>query len=203
MNEKLLFRSCLPGYLLERSSFRAQLVIPTDLRNFLVHSCHDLPASGGHLAFKATFEKIRDRGWLPTMSKDVAKHIKCCSSCQHRRTTHRPPKLPVGHRPVSRPFQFVAIDLVMYKSSSHNSKYVMSVIDYLTLFLVSVAISDKKSATIARVLVKRVCTVFSAPENFHIDLGCEFENELVKKLQSVFGFNTTRTSAYRPKSNSA
>ena len=136
------------------------------------------------------------------MSKDVAKHIQCCSSCQHRKTLHRPPKLPVGHRPVSRPFQGVAIDLVEYKSSSNNSKYVISVIDHLTRILVLVAINDKSAATIARVLVERVFSVFSVPETLISDLGCEFENELVIESQSVFGFKKTRTSAYRPQGNS-
>ena len=51
LNEKILFRSHLPGYLRKRSSFRDQLVAPTALRKLIVHSCHDLPASGGHLAF--------------------------------------------------------------------------------------------------------------------------------------------------------
>ena len=78
----------------------------------------------------------------------------------------------------------------------------MSVIDHLTPFLVSVAIIDKTAATTARILVERVFSVFSAPENLHIDLGCQLENELVKELQSVFGFNKTRTSAYRPQGKS-
>ena len=89
------------------------------------------------LLFKATFDKIRDRYWWRTMWRDVAKHMKCCSSCQHRKTSHRAPKLRVGHRPVSRPFQHVAVNLVEYKSSLNNSKCVMSVIDHLTWFLVA------------------------------------------------------------------
>ena len=113
------------------------------------------------------------------MSKDVAKHVKCCSSCQHRKTSHRAPNLPVGHRPVARPFQCVAIDFVEYKSSSNNSKYVTSVIDHLTRFLVLVAISDKSAATTAGVLVERVLSVFSAPETLNSDMAAEFENELV------------------------
>ena len=78
----------------------------------------------------------------------------------------------------------------------------MSVIDHLTRFLVLVAISDKSAAAIARVLVEHVFSVFSAPETLHTDLGCEFENELVKEMQSVFGFKNTHTSAYRPQGNS-
>jgi len=44
--------------------------------------------------------------------------------------------------------------------------------------------------------------VFSPPETLHSDQGTEFENELVKELQAVFGFRKTRTSAYRPQGNS-
>ena len=56
----------------------------------------------------------------------------------------------------------MAIDLVAYKSSSNNSKYVMSVIDHLARFLVLVAISDKSAATVARVLVERVSPFLSS-----------------------------------------
>ena len=94
LNENALFRN-----LRKRGSFRDRLILPTTtLRKLVVHSCHDLPASGGHLAFKATLDKIRDRHWWRTISEDVANHNKCCSSCQHRKTSHRCPKLPVGHR---------------------------------------------------------------------------------------------------------
>lgn len=78
----------------------------------------------------------------------------------------------------------------------------MSVIDHLTRFLVLVPLRDKKATTIARALVERVFSVFSPPETLHSDEGTEFENELAKELQSVFGFKKTRTSAYRPQSNS-
>ena len=45
-------------------------------------------------------------------------------------------------------------------------------------------------------------SVFSAPETLHWDLGSEFENEVVKDLQSVFGFKKTRMLACRPQGNS-
>ena len=64
----------------------------------------------------------------------------------------------------------------------------MSVVDYLTRFLVLVAISDKSTAIIARVLTERVFSVSSAPKTLDSDIGADFENELLKELQSVFGF---------------
>ena len=105
LHENTLFRSYLPGYLRKRSTFRDQLVVPSALRTLVLKACHDSPASRGHLAFKATFDKIRDRYWWPTVGKDVQTHCQECVACQHRKTSHRTPKLPVGHRPISRPFQ--------------------------------------------------------------------------------------------------
>ena len=77
-----------------------------------------------------------------------------------------------------------------------------SQINHLTRFLVSVAISDKSAATLARVLVERVFSVFSDPKTLHSDQGGEFENEPVKELQPMLGFKKTRTSSYRPRGNS-
>ena len=56
LDANVLFRPHLPGYLRKRSSFRDQLIVPTTLRKLIIHSCHDLPASGGHLAFEVTFD---------------------------------------------------------------------------------------------------------------------------------------------------
>ena len=63
----------------------------------------------------------------------------------------------------------------------------MSVIGHLTRFLVLGAISDESAATIARVLVERVFSVVSAPETLHSELGCEFENELLKNCNPYLG----------------
>ena len=91
---------------------------------------------GIFLAFKATFDIIRHRFWWPTMSTDIHTHIEACLSCQHSTSSHRPPKLPVGHRPVTRAFQCVAVDLVEYKSLSQGNRFILSVIDHFTRFVV-------------------------------------------------------------------
>ena len=44
--------------------------------------------------------------------------------------------------------------------------------------------------------------MFGPSETLHNDQGKEFENELVKELQSVFGYKKTRTAAFRPQGNS-
>ena len=202
LHEGLLCRSYRPGHLRRRGDFRDQLVVPVSLRKLVINACHDLPSSGGHLAFKATFDKVRDRYWWPTVHTDVQHHVNSCLSCQHRKTSHRPPKLPTGHRPVERSFQCVAVDLVEYKTLSEGNRFILSVIDHLTRFVILIAIKNKEATTVVRNLVDRVFSVFGPPETLHSDQGTEFENQLVKELQSVFGYKKTRTAAYRPQGNS-
>ena len=51
-------------------------------------------------------------------------------------------------------------------------------------------------------MIERVISVFGPPETLHSDQGKEFETELVKELQSVFGYKKTPTAAFRPQGNS-
>ena len=61
----------------------------------------DLPASGGHLALKATFDRVRDRYWWPTMQDAIESYCTSRDACQRWKTPHRRPPLPTGHVPVS------------------------------------------------------------------------------------------------------
>ena len=155
MVDGVLYRSYLPGHLRKRISFRDQLVVPSVLRSLIMQACR-LPASGGHLAFKATFDGVRDRYWWPTMQRDIQSYCNSCDACQRRKTPHRRPLLPTGNIPVDRPFQRVAIDLVEYKTVSQGCKYVLSVINHLIRFVIFDAIPNKEATTIARTLVDRV-----------------------------------------------
>ena len=58
-----LYRSYLPDHLREISTFRDQLVIPSACMPMVLHACHDHAMSGGHLAYKHMFDKVRDRFW--------------------------------------------------------------------------------------------------------------------------------------------
>lgn len=61
----VLYRLYLLGNLRKRSSFRDLIVVPTVLRLLVTQACNNLPASGGYLAFKASYDRIRDRCWWP------------------------------------------------------------------------------------------------------------------------------------------
>ena len=86
-----------------------------------------------------------------------------------------------------------------YKTVSQGCKYVSSVIDHLTRLVILAAIANKEATTIARTLVDRVFSVFGVPELLHSDMGKHFDNQLVKKLQTVFGYKklVTRLTGHK------
>lgn len=77
------------------------------------------------------------------MHTDVQHHVNSYVSCQHRKTSYHPPTFPVGHRPIERSFLCVTVDLVEYKTMSEGNRFVLSVIDHLTRFVVLIAIKNK------------------------------------------------------------
>ena len=111
-------------------------------------------------------------------------------------SSHRPPKLPVGHRPIMRAFQCVAVDLVEYKSLSQGNRFIVSVIDHLTRFVVLIPIKDKAARTFVRHLIERVISVFGPPETLHPDQGIWSRNysqflDIRKRVQQPFALKVT------------
>ena len=173
----------------------------------VLHACHDHVMSGGHLAYKYTFDKVRDRFWWPTLHHDVKTWCHDCHACQRRKSPHCRVKLSTGHLPADHPFQRVAIDLVEYQTESVSPTglkwpYALSIIDHFTQFAVLVALPDKKEQTITKALVERVFGIFGPPETLHSDQRLGFSNKVVKQLQDVFGYKKTKTTPYRPQGNS-
>ena len=203
-NKGLLCSSYLPGRLLrKRSTFRDQLVIPSACILMVLHACHDHAMSAGHLAYKHTFDEVRDRFWWPTLHHDIKTWRFGCHACQRRKPPHRRSKLPTGHLPVDRLFQRVSIDLIEYETESVSTTgpdclYAPSIIDHLTRFAVVVALPEKKEQTIAKALVERIFGIFGPFETLHSDQDPEFGNKVVKQLQDVFGYKKNKMAPYRP-----
>ena len=207
MRDGLLFRSYLPGYLRKRSTFSDQLVLPQALTGLVLHAYHDHVLSGGHLASRPTYEKIRQKYWWPTMNRDVRTWCDECQACQRRKTAHNRNQLPTGHVPVQRPFERISVDLVEYKVESVSTagircKYVLSMMDHLTRFAVLTPIPNKSAVTVAQAIIDRIISIFGSPEILHSDQGPEFENSLVHQLQKILNYKKTRTTPYRPQGNS-
>ena len=113
-----------------------------------LHACHDHAMSGGHLAYKHTFDKVCDKFCWPTLHHDVKTWCYDCQAYQRRKPPHRRAKLPTGHLPVDRTFQRFSTDLVEYKTELVSPlglkySYALTILDHFTRFAVLVALSYK------------------------------------------------------------
>lgn len=61
IHDNLFLHFYRPDHLRRRGDFRDQSVVSKQLRKLVMNACHHLPSSGGHLAFKGTFDKLRAR----------------------------------------------------------------------------------------------------------------------------------------------
>ena len=127
----LIYILYLPGYLRKRNTLRDRLIVPEALVGFVLHAYHDNVVPVEHLEFRPTYEKVRQKYWWPTISRDVREWGEKCQSCQRQKTAHKRRKLPTGHCSLERPFQVVSVSVVKYKSVSTSaagikSKYTFS-----------------------------------------------------------------------------
>ena len=74
--------------------------------------------------------------------------------------------------------------------------------DHLTRFAILTPVPNKTAETIARVIIDRLISIFGPPETLHSDQGTEFENQIIHQLQTILGYQKTRTTPYRPQGNS-
>ena len=71
VRDGLLFEPYIPGHLRKRSTFRDQLVARETLVVLILHGYEHHVLSGGHLAFRPTYDKIRQKYWWPTIRRNV------------------------------------------------------------------------------------------------------------------------------------
>ena len=79
IQDGLLFKSCLPGHLRKRSTFPE--AVPETLVGLILHAYHDHVLPGGRLAFRPTYDKIHQKYWWPTISRDVRDWCEQCQAC--------------------------------------------------------------------------------------------------------------------------
>ena len=78
VRDGLLFEPYIPGHLRKRSTFRDQLVARETLVVLILHAYEHHVLSGGHLAFRPTYDKIRQKYWWPTIRRNVRDWCEQC-----------------------------------------------------------------------------------------------------------------------------
>ena len=110
---------------------------------------------------------------------------------------------PLRHYPdVTAPFERLHLDLVGPMGVPHNGyRYVMTVIDVFTRYLVTVALKSKEAIEVARALYNKVVCVHGVPTTIVTDQGTEFVNNIMRELSKELLMQHAKITAFHPSAN--
>lgn len=180
---------------------KERVFAPLSVRRLIMADAHDATWAG-HFATAKTRERIARRWWWPTLEEDVDAWVRACESCaQAGKGRRKQFGLLQPIRPVLRPFERVAIDLVDVVTD-RRSEYpcCLTVVDYGTRFALAIPLRDKSAATVAHALVEKMIAYFGPPEELLSDNAGDLRG-IVSELTKAIGTKQLFTSTYHPRAN--
>ncbi|CAG2211132.1 unnamed protein product [Mytilus edulis] len=155
--------------------------------------------TGGHLGFKKTLSKVRERYTWYNQRKDVEQWCKCCNICASRKPPSKKPKAPLQQYNVGAPFERIGIDILgPLPKSTRGNKFLLVIGDYFTKWMEAIPIQDMEATTVANKLIERIVTIFGVPMEIHSDRGSNFESNVFAEMCKILGINKTRSTPLRP-----
>ncbi|XP_045165454.2 uncharacterized protein LOC123529264 [Mercenaria mercenaria] len=177
------------------------MAVPLGHRRTVLTYCHDIKASG-HLGFKKTLNKIRQKYYWPGLKNDVKIYIAGCEKCLQRKDPNKTQKAPMKIVRSSYPMERIAIDILgELPKTEQGIKYILVIGDYFTKWTECHAMPNMEAKTIAQILIGEVIARFGIPNYIHSDQGRQFESQLFSEMCQLLQINKTRTTPYHPQSD--
>lgn len=176
---------------------RTRLLVPRKHRRAVFTTLHGQAHSGQ----SATRQIVKARFVWPGMDREIRSWTRTCEQCQ-RAKIHRHTSAPLA--PFAAPerrFGHIHLDLVGPLPTSNNAKYLLTCIDRFTRWPEAWPVDSMCAHTVASVLVSNWIARFGVPDIITTDQGRQFESELMKTLNTMFGIQHIRSSPYHPQAN--
>ncbi len=179
-----------------------RLVIPKDLQYQVIKAVHST-ALGAHVGIQKVISLIKPRFSWPGMYNMVRKFINNCDACQLAKNTHKTQKTPRTLFDIAEmPFHRIHVDFCgPYTMSSNQNRYICTVVDSLSGYLITWPCRNIKTETFALQFFHKVICVFGCPSKIVTDRGAQFTSHLWKELGRLLGINMAMTAGYHPQAN--
>lgn len=177
-----------------------RIVIPASMRAAILQQNHD-SLLAAHCGTASTQRRVATQYWWPGRSRDVIRFIKSCDAC-NRRSNAGSIKMPLQQLPETYyPFQKIAMDITQLPETDDGYKYILTIVDHFSRYLVMIPMKSQKAIHVARKLNRKFILVYGVPEICLTDQGQNFLSELLKELCRLFDITKLRTVAYWPQGN--
>lgn len=199
--------AALPRYFVARGklfkrapgSSPRQYVLPGETQRILenVHGSEDM----GHLGVVATFTLLSQGFFWPGMYADVKKHLADCDACQ--RFQSRNPTRYRFHRlpPPQTIFHTMGLDAVGPLPISNGKRFVLNMIDYLSGWVVSIALPSLAGNIIVKTVEKHWARQYGYPHRIITDNGSSLSAGEFKAWCIQHRIDLDPASAYHPQTN--
>ena len=173
-------------------------ILPESLRLQAFTAAHQVL----HLGVEKSIDAVAKDFWWPTLRADVTRWVKTCFQCQAVKVIrHNRPKIGFFPETTTR-LSFVHMDLIgPMNVVSNNCRYVLTIKDRGTGFLVATPIPDKRAITVRNAFMQSWCSYFGTPQVVVSDNGKEFANQLLSDAFIQLGVDHRFVPPYSPQSN--
>ena len=174
------------------------------IRSDIIKIYHDTPANGAHFGRNRTIHKIRQRYYWPNMISDICNHIKSCLPCSQN--NHRRQKPPGALKPIRPPegvWQLLTMDFhgPITPTTKQGNRYIISLTDVLSKFVIARAVRDCTAATAARFVTEEVILKYGTPKHILTDNGTHFTSTMMAELFERVGVTHLYATPYHPMTN--
>ena len=124
------------------------------------------------------------------------------SSCPGRQlgSDYRPRKVPQGQIESASPWDMLSVEVMgPFISSRKGKRYILSIFDCFSKYLILVPLRDHTAPTVSRALYERVLGYFGCPRKTLSDRGTEFTGKIWVELMNLLGVQQVLTFPYYPK----
>ena len=177
------------------------VVLPPEYIPRALHLAHSSPTAG-HGGAKVTLNRLSKFAYWPGMKREVDRYCKSCLVCCRFKRVNNP-SAPLRQYPdVSAPFQRVHMDIVGPLGTSTNGyKYILTVIDVMTRFLITAPLRTKEAGEVAEAFFIRVVCAHGVPKTVVTDQGREFVNQILSGVAEKLQMSHLTTTPYHPSAN--
>ncbi|CAF1526076.1 unnamed protein product [Adineta steineri] len=177
--------------------------LPTSMIQSLLTAMHDDPYQGGHFSTDKMYSKLASRYWWPHMRDSLRLHVQACTLCQQYNYNRQ--KKP-GHLhpipPTNIPYSVISMDFCgPFVESPRENKFVLIISDLFTRHVTAVATSTNTAEITAMALYREVFCRYGVCSTLLTDQGTHFNNNLMRALTHLFGYNHIYSTAYHPQTN--
>jgi len=88
-----------------------------------------------------------------------------------------------------------------FSPSGSQYRYILTVQDELSKFLIAIPLEDQTSEQVARAFVDHVVLMYGVPQIILSDCGSQFLSETFKSVCKLLGVKHTHSTSFRPQSN--